>query len=70
MKKAGQIILLVGIVMSIYTTFSFFTKEDAFEIGDVQFSINKLHKVKWPPFIGLMVMGVGGFIIMKAVKKK
>ncbi|MDM8162067.1 hypothetical protein QUH73_19775 [Labilibaculum sp. K2S] len=69
-KKTGLIILTIGVIMTIFTTFSFFTKENVLDIGDVQITRDQQHKVKWPPFIGLTVIGLGGIVLILAIRKK
>ncbi len=70
MKKAGLIVLIIGVIMTIFTTFSFFTKENVIDIGDVQITRNQQHKLRWSPFIGLTVIGLGGIVIILAIRKK
>ena len=69
-KRTGLIILIIGVIMTIFTTFSFFTKENVIDIGDVQITRNQQHEVKWPPFIGLTVIGLGGIVLILAIRKK
>ncbi|MFA9372439.1 MAG: hypothetical protein ACERIH_12080 [Labilibaculum antarcticum] len=69
-KKAGLIILLIGVVMTIFTTFSFFTKENVINMGDIQITRNQHHNLEWSPFIGLAVIGLGGIVIVLATRKK
>lgn len=69
-KKAGLVILLIGVVMTIFTTFSFFTKENVVDMGDIQITRNQQHKVKWSPLIGLAVIGLGGIVMIFTIRKK
>jgi hypothetical protein len=69
MKKTGIIILLLGLLLTIFTTFSFFTKEKVVDIGKVEITRNKPHYLKWSPLIGVAVMGIGGFVLWGGYKK-
>ena len=70
MKIAGIIIILVGLVLTIYTTFTFFTKEKVIDIGNVQITRNEPHHINWSPLIGIAVMGIGGVVLWQSSKKK
>lgn len=69
MKKIGTIIILVGLLLTIFTTFSFFTREDVVKIGDLKIITNKPHKFRWSPVIGIAVMAVGGVFIWQGYKR-
>jgi hypothetical protein len=64
MKKAGIIILILGLVLTLVTTVTFFTREKIVDMGEIQISANKRHKLNWSPFIGLGVMAVGGVLML------
>ena len=70
MKILGFIIMLAGLGLTIFTTFSYFTREKVFEIGTVDIYRNQPHSLSWTPFIGLAVMVAGAFIVMQARKKQ
>lgn len=69
MKKAGIIIILIGLVLTIVTAFTFFTKEKVVDLGAVEITRNKPHNLQWSPLIGIAVMGVGGVILLLSSKK-
>lgn len=64
MKKAGIIILILGLVLTLITTVTFFTREKIVDMGEIQISANKRHNLNWSPFIGLGVMAVGGVLML------
>lgn len=70
MKITGFIIMLLGLGLTIFTAFSYFTKEKVLEIGTVELTRNQPHNLSWSPFIGLAVMVIGGFLILQARKKQ
>ena len=69
MKITGIIVMIAGLGLTIFTAFSYFTKEKVFELGSVEITRNQPHYLNWSPFIGLAVMVIGGFIILQARKK-
>ncbi len=70
MKKLGIIILLLGLGLTIFTTVTYFTKEKVVDIGKVEITRNKPHRLNWSPLIGIAVMGIGGIILWQASKKQ
>lgn len=69
MKKAGIAIIIVGLLLTVITAFTFFTREKVVDIGKVEITANKRHHVAWSPLIGIAVMGVGGVVLLMASKK-
>jgi len=69
MKKAGIIILILGLVLTIFTAFTFFTKEKVVDIGKVEITRKKPHNLNWSPLIGVAVMAVGGVVLWRSYKK-
>lgn len=69
MKKAGIIIVLLGLILTIFTAVTFFTKERVAKIGDINIMANKRHNLKWSPLVGIAVMAVGGVVVWLSPKK-
>jgi hypothetical protein len=69
MKKAGIVIIILGLVLTIFTTITFFTREKVVDIGSVKISRNKPHRLEWSPITGIVVMGIGGLIFLVSNKK-
>jgi hypothetical protein len=70
MKKTGIAIIIVGLLLTIITAFTFFTREKVVDIGKVEITANKRHHIAWSPLIGIAVMGVGGVVLLMASKKQ
>jgi len=70
MKNAGIAILIIGLLLTIFTTFNYFTREKVVDLGKVEITANKRHHVAWSPLVGLGVMGVGGVVLLMASKNK
>ena len=68
MKKIGYVLILVGLVLTIFTTVTFFSRESVAKIGDVNITANKRHHLKWSPLVGIAVMAVGGVIVWQSPK--
>jgi hypothetical protein len=68
MKKVGISIIIVGLLLTIFTTFKFFTREKVVDIGKVQITRDKPHYLAWSPLIGVAVMVIGGVILFVPFK--
>lgn len=69
MKTTGIIILVIGLVLTIFTAFTFFTREKVVDIGKIEITRDKPHYLNWSPLIGIAVMGIGGVVLWRASKK-
>jgi hypothetical protein len=69
MKTTGIVILIIGLLLTIFTTFSYFTREKVVDLGKVEITANKKNRVAWSPLLGLGVMAVGGVVLLVASKK-
>ena len=69
MKRAGIVIVILGLLLTIFTAITFFTRENVVDIGSIKISANKPHHLSWSPLIGLAVMGVGGVLILVSGKR-
>ena len=69
MKKTGIFIILIGLVLTIFTAFTFFTKEKVVDIGNVEITHDKPHHINWSPLAGIAVMGIGGVVLWLSYKK-
>jgi hypothetical protein len=69
MRKAGIVILIIGLVLTIFTAFTVFTREKVVDIGSLKITANKPHHLSWSPLIGIAIMGVGGVVVFMSPKK-
>jgi hypothetical protein len=69
MKTIGIIILVSGIMLAIFTGYSFVTKKKVVDIGTMEITTDKNHNLAWSPLIGVGVMAVGGLFIFYGLKK-
>jgi len=68
-KTIGLIILVIGLLMTLYTGFNYVTKEKVVDIGSVEITADKEHTASWSPFIGIGVMVIGGVVFLYGKKK-
>lgn len=69
MKKTGIFIIILGLVLTIFTTVTYFSRERVAKIGDVNITANKRHHLTWSPLVGIVIMGVGGVVLLVSSKK-
>lgn len=69
MKGLGIVLVVIGIVMLVWTGFSFTRKEKVVDIGSLEISADKEEHVNWPPYIGGVIL-VAGVVLLVAGKKR
>jgi hypothetical protein len=70
MKKAGIIILIVGLVVTMVTGLSFVTREKVVDIGKLEVNVNKRHSFSWSPVAGMVMMAIGAGIYLVGAGKR
>jgi uncharacterized membrane protein YidH (DUF202 family) len=68
-KIAGIIILILGLLMTVYTGVTYVTKEKVVDLGELQITRDDHHDVNWQPYVGIGVMIVGGVVLVLGRKK-
>ena len=68
-KTIGIVILVVGLLMTLYTGFNYVTREKIVDLGSVEITADKEHTASWSPLIGLGIMVIGGVVFIMAKKK-
>lgn len=68
-KTIGLIIIVIGLVMTLYTGFNYVTREKVIDIGEIEVTADKEHTASWSPFIGVGVMVIGGVVFLAGRKK-
>jgi hypothetical protein len=69
MKTAGILLLLVGLLMTLYTGFTYETKEKVVDLGKLEITKDNEHNVHWQPYFGIGMMVVGGVVLILDRKK-
>jgi uncharacterized membrane protein YdcZ (DUF606 family) len=64
-KPLGIVLIVIGIIMLAYTGFNYVTTEKVVDIGPIEINAQKNNRVSWPPFVGLVLIGGGIFVIVR-----
>lgn len=67
-RPIGIILLVIGLLMLIYTSFTYTKKEKVIDAGPIQVSADREHTINWPPYAGGILV-VGGIILLVMGKK-
>jgi uncharacterized membrane protein len=67
-KSIGIALLIIGVIMLIWTGFTYTKKEKVVDAGPIQISADKQHSVNWPPYAGGILV-IGGIILIATAKK-
>lgn len=65
LKTIGVLMLVVGVVMLIWTGFSYTKREKVIDAGPLQVSADRQKTVSWPPYAGGLLV-VGGVVVLVA----
>jgi len=68
-KSLGIVLIVLGIVLFIWTGFTYTKKEKIIDAGPIQVSADREKSVNWPPYVGGVVL-VAGVIIFLGSRKK
>jgi drug/metabolite transporter (DMT)-like permease len=64
-KSIGIVLIVIGVVMTIYTGFNYVTTEKVVDIGPIQISHEKNNPVQWAPIVGIVILAAGAFLVVK-----
>ena len=67
-KLIGIVLIIIGIVMVVWTGFTYTKKEKVIDAGPIQISADREKTVNWPPYLGGILL-VGGILIVVTSKK-
>jgi uncharacterized membrane protein len=68
MKTLGMVLLVIGIVMLIWSGFSYTKREKVVDAGPIHITADKEKTVNWPPYAG-GILAIGGIALLFASKK-
>jgi uncharacterized membrane protein YidH (DUF202 family) len=69
-KTIGLVIVVIGLIMTLYTGFTYVTREKIVDIGNVEITADKDNTASWSPFIGIGIMVIGGVVFVLGKKSK
>ncbi len=67
-KTIGLAIVVIGLLMTLYTGFTYVTREKIVDIGNVEITADKDNTASWSPFIGVGIMVLGGVVFFVGKK--
>lgn len=69
MKNFGIVLLVVGLVMTVFTGFNVITKEKVVDLGPVEINKEEKTPIYWSPITG-GILAAAGLIVILAGKRK
>jgi len=70
MKILSFILIVAGVLMLIFNSFNFTTKEKVVDAGPIQITADKQNEVNWPNYAGGVVLAVGVVLLFVDRRKK
>ncbi len=64
----GILLIAVGVIMMIYTGFTYQSRDKIAEVGPVKITATRSHPVSWSPIVGIALI-VGGVVVMFVTRK-
>jgi len=70
MKKDGITIMLIGLGITMFTAFFYFSKTDQHLMNNFVVTIGNSYHFNWLPLIGISVMAIGEFLLWESQNNK
>jgi threonine/homoserine/homoserine lactone efflux protein len=67
-RTIGTILMIIGVVLLIWTGFTYTKKEKIIDAGPIQVSADREKSVNWPPYAGAIVLVVGAVLFISNKK--
>ncbi|MES2652650.1 MAG: hypothetical protein V4663_12980 [Bacteroidota bacterium] len=68
-RTIGIILIIVGIVLLVWTGFTYTKKEKIIDAGPIQVSADREKTINWPPYAGAIVLVVGAVLFISGKKR-
>lgn len=68
-RNIGIVLVVIGIIMMIYTGFTYVTEKKVVDIGSIEINKEEKHPVRWSPIVGVLLL-IGGIVIIATNKNK
>ena len=68
-RTIGIVIIILGIIMLLYTSFNYVTTEKVVDIEPIEINQQINHPIKWSPIIGV-ILALGGVVLILINSKK
>ena len=69
MKNLGMVLLVVGIIMTVFTGFTLITKKEVVDLGAVEINKEERTPIYWSPITGAVLMAAGVVVLLVGRKK-
>ncbi len=69
MKNTGIALIFTGLLLTLITAFTFFTREKIVDIGSLKITASKPYHISWSPLVGIAVIGAGGLVFFLSSNK-
>ncbi|HTF22107.1 MAG TPA: hypothetical protein VK658_28695 [Chryseolinea sp.] len=69
MKNLGIVLLVVGLIMTVFTGFNVITKKKVVDLGPVEINKEEKTPIYWSPITG-GILAVAGLVIIFVGKRK
>ncbi|ETZ21879.1 hypothetical protein [Pedobacter sp. V48] len=69
-KTIALVMIILGVVMLIWTGFTYTKKEKLIDAGPIQISADREKSVNWPPYVGGVVLIAGVVILITSKRSK
>ena len=69
MKVFGIVLIVAGVLLTIFTGFKVFTKKKVLDVGKLEITRDEPHNFDWSPFVGVGVIVAGGIVLAVSLKK-
>ena len=70
LKTLGIALAAIGILMIVYTGFSYVTKDKIVDLGPIEINAKTSHPVQWSPIVGVVLLVCGLAFILTGKKSK
>lgn len=70
MKNLGIVLIVVGLLMTVFTGFNVFTKKKVIDLGSVEINRTEKTPIYWSPITGLVLMGIGALVFVSTRRKQ
>lgn len=68
-RTIGIVLIIIGIIMLVWTGFTYTKKEKLVDAGPIQISADRQKDVNWPPYAGGIIL-IAGVIVLVTSKRK
>ena len=69
MKALGIILIVAGLLMFIFSGFSFTTKEKVADVGPIEINKTEHHRINWPMYAAGIAV-VSGIVVLLADRRR